>query len=312
MASLSRGGAFCGAAKRDRMGLILAALFSFGSGVPHTVVPSTFTGGRVFAMPLVENSLRRMTLWVDTDGTGFIRSGVAQQLHLQAAVVSGEPAAYLPRFDTADFPAPAANHGALPILNDAEIAADPLFAGVDGQLGATWLDDRIWTFDYVNQQLWLDHSMPSYHSSEIVPLQFDRMHRYPRIPVNIGGAQYTAALDTGASVALNTSARTALNDGLPAVRAASFVPLGTLKQWRAAHPDWQFIANAGISRGVSLIRVPEVRADRVVFHDVWFSTRPNDDVFKGDSVDLKIGATAFGSCAVTIDYVHDLSAFRCS
>ena len=72
-----------------------------------------------------------------------------------------------------------------------------------------------------------------------------------------------------------------------------------------------YVANAGVERGVSLIRVPEVRADRVVFHNVWFSTRPNDDVFHGDAVDAKLGPTAFGDCAVMLDYVHDLAGFQC-
>ncbi|MGZ3540820.1 MAG: hypothetical protein ACXVAF_06465 [Vulcanimicrobiaceae bacterium] len=33
-------------------------------------------GQRVFAVPAVANSLRRLHLWIDSDGSGFIRSDV--------------------------------------------------------------------------------------------------------------------------------------------------------------------------------------------------------------------------------------------
>lgn len=293
------------------MSLVLAIAFSFGSNVPHTVVPSTFVAGRAFAMPLVADSLRRLVLWIDTDGSGFIRSGVTDQLHLQATEMGGAPAAYLPRFDTPDFPPPTENHGALPILSDAQIGTDPILAGIDGQLGATWLTDRIWTFDYVHQQIWLDHAAPSYHASDIVPLQYDRMHQYPRIGVNIDGRQYTAALDTGATVVLNDRARSLIGGSDPAVRATSFVLAATLKSWHTAHPDWLFMADGGVEPNVSIIRVPEVNASHVVFRNVWFSTRPSDDVFRQDAVDLKLGPTAYGSCVVMLDYVHDVSGFQC-
>ncbi len=87
--------------------------------------------------------------------------------------------------------------------------------------------------------------------------------------------------------------------------------MGTMRQWHAAHPDWTYIADAAYSPGISLIRIPEVHADRVTFRNVWFSTRPGDDVFQGDTVDAKLGPTAFGKCAVTIDYVHDTAGFEC-
>jgi hypothetical protein len=61
-----------------------------------------------------------------------------------------------------------------------------------------------------------------------------------------------------------------------------------------------------------MIRVPAVSAGGVAFRDVWFSTRPNDDVFQGDTVDVKLGPSAFGNCAVTIDYVHEFAGFECS
>jgi len=301
------------------LSIIFAIGFSLTGPTPHTVIPSTFQDGRVFAMPLVADSMRRMVLWLDTDGSGFIRSGVVNQLHLQTATLPSGPGAYLPRFDTPDFPAISDNHGALPVLPDAD-ATSPVYGGIDGQLGASWFADRIWLIDYVGQQLWLDHATPAYRSADAVPLTFDRAHRVPRIDVSVDGKAFAATLDTAATVVLSEKAAAFLGPaalgasllGAPArIRATSFIRASIAAQWHAAHPQWQYLREGGVDRGVSLIRVPEVRVARVVFHNVWFSTRPGDDVFAGDPVDMKLGPTAYGTCRVLLDYVHDISAFQC-
>jgi len=290
--------------------MFLEVAFSLTAAIPRTELPSTFSGGRLFAMPRIADSLRRMTLWVDSDGSGFIRQSAVTSLRLQTVAGSARALAYLPRFDD-PLPPISENHGALPILDDATVTADPIFGSVDGQLGASWLADRMWTIDYVSHHLWLDHATPSYHSADVVPLNFDRTHHFPRIDISIAGVTYRASLDTGASVALNRSAAAAVSNGPPAVVATSFLPRATLQRWHQAHPSWQYIGDAGATAGVSMILVPRVRANRVTFDNVWFSTRPNDDVFQGEEVQAKLGASAFGRCAVLLDYVHDISAFQC-
>jgi hypothetical protein len=288
--------------------LLLALAFGFAAAtVPHVQLPSAFSGDRAFVMPRVANSDRRLTLWVDTDGSGFLRSGLVQSLQLQKNGMT----AYLPRLDEPTFPPVTGNHGALPILDDAGVANDPIFNGLDGQLGWSWLNDRIWTIDYAGHHIYWDRTAPSFRDANLVPLSFDAGHRYPMLDIAIDGKTYRAALDTAATVALSQRTVAALNDGLPQVRATSFIPKRTIESWHAAHPQWQYIADAGYSHGVAMIRVPEVRANRVTFRDVWFSTRPDDDVFQGETVDAKLGPTAFGKCAVTIDYVHDDAAFEC-
>jgi hypothetical protein len=297
--------------------MLLALAFSFAAAlVPHTELPSTFSGDRAFVMPRVAGSARRLALWVDTDGSGFLRSGLVNELHLQTVTMltrgQSMPAAYLPPLDERAFPPVSGNHGALPVLNDAQVADDPIFKGIDGQLGWSWLNDRIWTIDYAGHHIYQDHTAPPVSGAARVPLTFDPMHHYPQLDITIDGKAYRAALDTAASVTLSQRTVSSLNDGLPLVRAASFIPRRTLDAWHAAHPDWAYIGDAGITRGVALIRVPQVRAGRVTFREVWFSTRPGDDVFQGQTVDAKLGPTAFGHCALTIDYVHDFAAFECS
>lgn len=296
--------------------MLLALAFSFSASVvPHTELPAVFSGDRLFVAPRVASSVRHLVLWVDSDGSGFLRSGLVNQLRLQQTSIASnehaQTAAYLPRLEENAFPMPTANHGALPVLNESEIANDPIFNGVDGQLGWTWLQDRIWTIDYAGHHLFLDHTAPPYRDADRVPLNFDRAHRYPQMDIAIDGKTYRSALDTAATVALSQRTFAALSDGLPPVRATSFIPHRTLDSWHTAHPEWRYIADAGNAKGVSLILVPEVRARRVAFHNVWFSTRPGDDVFDGDPVEAKLGPTAFATCAVTIDYVHDAAAFEC-
>ena len=42
-------------------------------------------------------------------------------------------------------------------------------SGVDGQLGGSWLSDRIWTIDYAAEQFWLDQAAPAAASTDIIP-----------------------------------------------------------------------------------------------------------------------------------------------
>ena len=294
--------------------MLLALAFSLNAAfAPRVELPSVFSGDRAFVTPLIAGSARRIVLWLDSDGSGFLRSRVVRELHLQTLNGHGisMSSAFLPQLDERDFPPVTGNHGALPVLEDSEIASDPIFAGLDGQLGWSWLAGRIWTIDYAGHHIYEDRTAPAYRSADMVELSFDRAHRYPRIDTAIDGKTYLAALDTAATVALSESALAAMNDSLPAVRATSFAPARTVNGWHAAHPEWAYIAAGGSSGGVSLIRVPKVRANRLTFRNVWFSTRPADDVFQGDDVDLKLGPSAYARCAVTIDYVHDAAAFDC-
>jgi hypothetical protein len=116
--------------------MLLALAFSFtASSVPHTELPSFFSGNRALVMPRVVNSTRRLVLWVDSDGSGFLRSKLVDELHLQKSTITvrGQvmQVAYLPPLEENGFPPVTGNHGALPILNDTEVANDPIFNGLD-------------------------------------------------------------------------------------------------------------------------------------------------------------------------------------
>ena len=129
----------------------------------------------------------------------------------------------------------------------------------------------------------------------------------------IDGEHLFSALDTAATVALSPrgaafiDARAiAMKSGV-LVRATSFVKRTLIDQWHERHPRWLYRAQVGQGRGISAILVPLVRAENVEFANVWFTTRPDDDVFQGELVDVKLGPTAFAGGSLTIDYLRKLA-----
>jgi len=284
-----------------------------------TRVPAVFTAGRVFAAPMVDSDKRRLRLWIDSDGSGFLFDDVAARYGtLTKAGGSARQRATLPRWSTqATIPALTTRDRTLPILRRSDVASDPVFDGLDGQLGASWLQNRIWTFDYVRSALLLrcDGMDPAHSKNEVVKLSFalDVAGKliggvqYPHLTATVEGQSFPTSLDTAATVALSQAGLTRMRDRSPMVRATSFAKRSVVARWHAEHPDWRYDGDAGEAPGVAAILVPSVTTEKVRFQNVWFTTRPHDDVFEGDDVDLKLGPTAFGRSVITIDYVHKIA-----
>jgi len=276
-------------------------------------IPALFVSQRVFAMPVAAADLRPLRFWVDSDGSGFIFDDVARRYGILAQeAASSHARAGLPRFvSSANIPPLTAHAGTLSVMRRAEVARDPIFDGLDGQLGASWLQHRVWTFDFPGHRfVWrCDGSEPDHAPSREIPLAFavDAAGHliggveYPQLDVTIAGTHFLASLDTAATVALSKHGVDALQ-GLEAVRATSFATRALVAQWHERHPSWPYVRDAGQQSGIDAIRVPEVGAGSVRFANVWFTTRPSDDVFEGEREQVKLGPTAFGCCALTIDY----------
>jgi hypothetical protein len=127
----------------------------------------------------------------------------------------------------------------------------------------------------------------------------------------VDGEMRTMSFDTAATVALNEGARTRLADALPAVRATSFIRRAVLDALRVAHPDWPALDDVSVQPGIAANRVPSVRVGTVELGQVWFTTRPDDDVFDGEPTLVgKLGANAFVNRVVTVDYPAGLLALR--
>ncbi len=277
-------------------------------------IPSMFSAGRSFATPVAAADGRSLFFWVDSDGSGFEFDDVARRYAtLSPALGNSAPRASLPAFSSRGaIPGLAASGATLPVLRRSDVAGDALFAGLAGQLGASWLEHRVWTFDYPHAAIvWrCDASDPPHERAEEIALSFalddhGRLEggaQYPQLRVHIDGADLLASVDTAASVSLSTRAKAAMHDSVPAVRATSFATQALVRLWHARHPQWTYIPDAGSEQGVAAILVPTVTAGQVRFSGVWFTTRPSDDVFSGERESLKLGPSAFGRNMLTLDY----------
>jgi hypothetical protein len=302
----------------------LGAVFAVPSAAPAPVViPSALAGGRFFATPRVASDGVVMRLWLDTDGGGFVFSESVARWGLPViADPDGMARTWtrLPAFvPGASVPAPAGRDGRLFVFkrDDAE-RNDPILQGFDGQLGASWFQDRTWTFDYRAPRVLLRESIGADDGPRVavrfaVGPEGRRIDggQYPRIRVVVGGVEHTMSFDTAATVGLKDDEKSRRVNFARLVRATSFVRRGVFDAWRRAHPDWPVDDDVYSLRGVVAIRVPSVRIGSTELGPVTFTTRPADDVFDGEpGLDGKLGGNAFANRVVTIDYPRALLAVR--
>ncbi len=302
-------------------GMLLSYSPAQGARCRTVEIPSSFEAGRVMARPVAARDGKTLTFWVDSDGAGFLMDdvGAAYGTPAVAPAHSLSPQHYsLPAFAPPGIPPLTALDAKLPSLRRADVANDPIFSGLDGQLGASWLENRVWTFDYQHEHLiWrCDGSDPSHSRNEEIPLTYNvdadgklsGGAQYPDFKVDLDGQTLDAALDTAATVALSRAGLAKIGDEAgPAVRATSFATRGLVQGWHAKHPDWPYAPGVGSDSGVDAIRVPAMPAGPVMLRGVWFTTRPHDDVFENETVVLKVGPTAFDGDVLTIDYPRKIA-----
>jgi hypothetical protein len=285
------------------------------------VIPTVLEGGRFFAVPRVAADGAVMKLWLDTDGDGFVFSESVARWGLPTFTDRAKTTrrwTQLPAFvSDVSIPMPLGREGRLVVFRrDADDRKDPILAGFDGQLGASWFQDRVWTFDYRKPAVLLRDAITSADGARI-PLHFatgtdgQRVDQVPLLNAVVDGETRTMSFDTAATVALNERARARFGDSLPAVRATSFIRRAVLDALRVAHPDWPALDDVSVQPGIAAIRVPSVRIGTVELGQVWFTTRPDDDVFDGEPTLVgKLGANAFVNRVVTVDYPAGLLALR--
>jgi hypothetical protein len=177
--------------------------------------------------------------------------------------------------------------------------SDPIFEGIDAQVGATWFQGRIVCMEYSHARLSVLQSVPADAGS--LGRATMSGSKFKVVQVGIAGTSYAMNFDTAATIALNEQTLTALHDGWAPVRATSFLRSDVMKRLHETHPRWPYVARAGAD-GIAMLRVPRVTIGTFIAQNVWFSTRPGDDVFEGETVAGKIGPTAFSQSSVTLDY----------
>ncbi len=287
------------------------------------IIPTAFDGGRFFAIPRVASDGAVMRLWLDTDGGGFVFAEAVERWKLPVLPGPGGRKGHwtrLPAFDpSVSVPPPRGRDGLLPIFTrDEADRRDAILAGFDGQLGASWFQERVWMFDYVRRRVLLRSALAGTDGVKI-PVRFRTDAagarrdgaQSPRLDIAIGGGALAASLDIAATVALTETARTLVESGPRAVRATSFVRRKTFAAWQRAHPQWHVLRDVSPNAGIDAIRVPAVQLGPIDLGTAWFTTRPGDDVFEGDDdIDAKLGAPAFYGRTVSLDYPAGVLALR--
>ncbi len=264
------------------MDVLLSALMA----VSGTALPSALADGRFFYEPTVAG--RRLRIWLDTDGSGFVTEACAKSLGLAGKVVALPPPVV----------PPLAGEGRLPVF--APDPADRIFDGIDAQFGAGWFAGRVVLLDYPRARLEI-LTEPGARPGGLGRAPMTIARGFATVPVTVGDERVAMSFDSAATVALTPEATAAMHDRWGSVRAASFVTAALMQRWHTAHPQWRYIRRAG-GPGIDAIEAPRLAIGTYRAASVWFTTRPNDDVFEGERVSGKIGPTAFFEAAVTLDY----------
>ncbi len=294
--------------------------------LPGVGVPTLFVEDRFFLETSGENG-ESLKIFTDTGGGLFISSAAVTRLELQTQPrdVDGQQldCALVPALAPGgDLPPFQAFEGWLPIVDERELSFTD---ESEAMLGQGWFRERIWMFDYEGGQLRLldEDDVPTGDEAHAEPLGFPtsvagvRQTNYPRIQATLDGEIVDLLFDTGATVHMTSSARTAIDDGQGASRATSFIIATKFDAWRERHPDWRVIENAdALVAGESMIEVPAIDVAGVTVGPVWFTRRADSNFhdfmsqFMDRRIDGALGGSALAHFRVTVDYPNAVAIFE--
>jgi hypothetical protein len=315
----------------SRPWLITLALASFATGATSQELPITYEAGHFYATPETTNG-QTLRLLVDTGGGGtaglyWVSAKAAKRLGLTTRACSLQgislTVSSLPTYKPGHgLPAP------LPGPCGQALMVQDTQATDDGQLGATYLMGRVWTFDYPNQQLRLESaSWQPDPSMQAAPLGFQRNAQgapataFARITIHVDGQPVDMLLDTGATAHPTAAGKQASNT--PTVNGfgvTSYIATSVLERWHKAHPAWRVVENGDDLHPQSrsrLIEVPAVDIAGSRIGPVWFTEQSNTTYhvymaqWMDKPVDGALGGNVFAHFVMTIDYPRSTTYFRC-
>lgn len=294
-----------------------------------------FVTNRVFVDATAQSG-HRVEFYTDSGGgTNMICRSAAQRLGLAVKAINDpETERELGKnLGTTEFPAFKANEG-VPIDSDGnakllvrDCAARhgwPANAEGDGFLSSRWFAGRIWTWNYPDGSLRIESA--NFHptaDAQAVPINFKsdshgkRLRNFARIVIHVDGNAIDMLLDTGATTMLTPESKTAIADGMPALRATSFITHTQLEMWHGKHPDWRILEKAEVGTQARMIRVPTIEIGGTYVGPVWFTERPNSAFheFMAQMMDKPtegaIGGNALSHFEMTVDYPRATAYFRC-
>jgi hypothetical protein len=308
------------------------AALALAGAAPAQTLPTHYEAGHFYATPqTVDGSSLR--LLVDTGGGGaagmyWLSAKASQRLGLKTGTctVDGDalpvatPPAYRPGRQLPPAGGPCAG----------KLLVNPGPYPDDGQLGAAYLGNRVWTFDYPRQQLRMEATDwrpdPTAHRA---PLGFQTdahgkvAQHFPRIVVHIDGKPLDMLLDTGATAHPTPAGKAAAGtETVNGFGAASYITTSMLESWHKAHPRWPIVEDGDDLMAprlkARLIEVPKMEIAGWSVGPVWFTERP-DRAFHGmmarlmdTSPEGAIGANVLVRFRLTIDYPQAIAWFSCA
>ncbi len=307
----------------------IAALALAGTATTQ-VLPTHYEAGHFYATPQTADGAS-LRLLVDTGGGAagmyWLSAGATQRLGLKTttctvdgdALTVATPPSYRPGRQLPPPIGPCAG----------KLLVNPGPYPDDGQLGAAYLGNRVWTFDYPARQLRVEggdwRADPAAHRA---PLGFQTdahgkaVQHFPRIVVRIDGKPLDMLLDTGATAHPTPAGKAAAGtETVNGFGVTSYVTTSMLESWHKAHPRWTVIENGDDLMAprfkARLIEVPAVEIAGWSVGPVWFTERP-DRAFHGMMASIMdappegaIGANVLGRFRLTIDYPHATAWFTC-
>ena len=309
---------------------LFAAALLVGATSAQTI-PTHYEAGHFYATPQTTNG-SSLRLLVDTGGGGaagmyWLSAEAVQRLGLQTGMcaVGGEsltvatPPAYKPGQELP------ATLGPCP----GKLMVNPQPHSDDGQLGAAYLGNRVWTFDYPQRRLVVEaadwQADPAAHRT---PLGFQMddggkvVQHFPRIVVRVDGKPLNMLLDTGATA--HPTVRGKRASGTETVHGfgvTSYITTGMLERWHKAHPGWTVVEDGDDLFAprfkARLIEVPALEIAGWTVGPVWFTERP-DQAFLGMMASIMdeppegaIGANVLDHFSMTVDYPNAAAWFLC-
>lgn len=291
--------------------------------IEKTVLPSRFVENRVFVAPITTAG-DTLLFYTDTGGgSNLIWREVVDSLGLQTEWQKmGADSVRVLSFPECQ------SHAAIPPPTDLPPFGENLlvtkppespFHGV-GLLGRTWFADRVWEFDYLEQELALiDSGYASHPHRAALGFQTDstgrRTTHFPRIEVVVAEDTLDLLFDTGATVFLSENARAELNETGPSKRGTSFITESVFDRWRENHPQWRVIEQGDRFMNTPMIEVPEITLAGYIVGPVWFTVRPDKNFHEYMSqwmdkqVDGALGGSALQYFRVIVDYPNAQAVF---
>ncbi|MEO6136095.1 MAG: hypothetical protein ABIP35_13145 [Ginsengibacter sp.] len=187
-------------------------------------------------------------------------------------------------------------------------------------LGQHFFMGKAWTFDYLNQKIWVNTPINKNEAKNenIQSIGFkkdesgNKLFGHPSMKVVIDGDTLDMLFDTGASFILSDTGKMQMNTSNASI-AGSFIAKSVYNKWVSNHPTWKVYKNA--DNFTNIIEVPSVTIGSYSVGPVLFSVRPDeawsknmitsmDKVVKG-----AVGGSALKYFKVKIDYNNELIQF---